>query len=71
MLLFLFEIAKILDLDYVVATHPDADHIGGLIDVFASFNVNNFVNSGKNHTTVTYEELLTAANNEDRLILHR
>lgn len=55
---------KILDLDYVVATHPDADHIGGLIDVFASFKVNNFVNSGKNHTTVTYEELLTAANNE-------
>ena len=51
-------------IDYVVATHPDADHIGGLIDVFAAFKVNDFVNSGKVHTTETYEELLTAAANE-------
>lgn len=46
-------------LDYVVATHPDADHIGGLILVLNAFPVTNFVNSGKVHTIQTYAELLT------------
>ena len=45
-------------LDYVVATHPDADHIGGLTAVVNAFDVGEFINSGKNHTTVTYENLL-------------
>lgn len=55
---------KVKELDYVVATHPDADHIGGLIDVFEAYQINNFVNSGKVHNTETYGELLTAAKNE-------
>lgn len=45
-------------LDYVVATHPDADHIGGLISVLNSFAVSNFVDSGKEHTSQTYYEML-------------
>lgn len=45
-------------LDYVVSTHPDADHIGGLVDVLNSISVKNFVNSGKEHTTNTYSQLL-------------
>lgn len=50
---------KVSKLDYVVATHPDADHIGGLIDVVNTFTVGEFINSGKVHTTQTYEELLS------------
>lgn len=46
-------------LDYVVATHPDADHIGGLINVLKSIPVKNFIDSGKAHTTDTYHEMLT------------
>ena len=46
-------------LDYVVATHPDADHIGGLIDVLKTLPVKNFIDSGKTHTTDTYYEILT------------
>ncbi|MEK3935753.1 MBL fold metallo-hydrolase [Sporosarcina sp. FSL W7-1349] len=46
-------------LDYVVATHPDADHIGGLIEVLNTFNVINFVDSGYVHTSQTYYELLS------------
>ncbi|MEK5070233.1 MBL fold metallo-hydrolase [Sporosarcina sp. FSL K6-1508] len=46
-------------LDYVVATHPDADHIGGLIAVLNAFPVTNFVDSGNAHTTQTYAEMLT------------
>lgn len=45
-------------LDVVVATHPDADHIGGLIDVLKNFKVNQFIDSGKAHTTQTYYEIL-------------
>lgn len=49
---------KIEKLDYVVATHPDADHIGGLIGVLNSISIKNFVDSGKVHTTQTYEKML-------------
>ncbi|HBJ01836.1 MAG TPA: hypothetical protein DDY89_15420, partial [Lysinibacillus sp.] len=45
-------------LDYVVATHPDADHVGGLIAVLNSISVGKFVNSGKSHTTETYAQVL-------------
>lgn len=52
-------------LDYVVATHPDADHIGGLIAVLNTFPVTNFVNSGAEHTTQTYFELLTLVDDKN------
>lgn len=45
-------------LDVVVATHPDADHIGGLLAVLNSFPVGKFIDSGKAHTTDTYYEML-------------
>ncbi|MGE7667411.1 S-layer homology domain-containing protein [Ureibacillus composti] len=48
----------ITKLDYVIATHPDADHVGGLSDVLKTFPVDTFINSGKEHTTDTYYELL-------------
>ncbi|MFL0583580.1 MBL fold metallo-hydrolase [Solibacillus silvestris] len=46
-------------LDYVVATHPDADHIGGLIPVLNSISIKEFIDSGKVHTSQTYEEMLS------------
>lgn len=29
------------DIDYIVNTHPHSDHIGGLVDVFKNFKINN------------------------------
>ncbi|WP_096241737.1 S-layer homology domain-containing protein [Alteribacillus bidgolensis] len=46
------------ELEWVVATHPDADHIGGLIDVLNEIEVKNVLDSGKEHTTDTYFEYL-------------
>jgi len=47
-------------LDIVVATHPDADHIGGLIPVLqSSIDIGQFYDSGKVHTSQTFEEMLT------------
>ena len=45
-------------LDYVVATHPDADHIGGMLPVLKTFTVGKFLDSGKVHTTDTYYDML-------------
>src|SRR3989338_9979860 len=44
------ELAKVISwydrsIDAVVATHPDLDHIGGLVDVFARFRVGLIVES--------------------------
>jgi beta-lactamase superfamily II metal-dependent hydrolase/sugar lactone lactonase YvrE len=47
-------------LDIVVATHPHADHIGGLINVINSVDVDLVVDSGQIHTTQTFEDLLDA-----------
>jgi competence protein ComEC len=46
-------------LDYVVATHPHSDHIGGMNKVLNNFKVEHFVDSGYPHTTQTYERMLT------------
>lgn len=46
-------------LDIVVATHPDADHIGGLIPVLDNMTTEQFYDSGKVHTSQTFEEMLT------------
>lgn len=47
-------------LDYVVATHPHNDHIGGMADVIGAFNVENVILSPATHTTKSYTNMLTA-----------
>ena len=50
----------ITEIDAVIATHPHADHIGGLIDVINNLNVSQVIDSGQMHTTQTFEDLLEA-----------
>lgn len=50
----------IKEFDYVVATHPHSDHIGGLPDVVYEYEIRNFLMPDAVHTTKTYEGLLTA-----------
>lgn len=45
-------------LDIVIASHPDLDHIGGLLTVLKHFPVDLFIDSGTISTTQTYEDLL-------------
>ena len=47
-------------IDVVVATHPHADHIGGLIDVIKNVDVGQVLDSGQVHTTQTFEDFLDA-----------
>ena len=50
-------------IDFVVATHPHADHIGGLITVLAEYNTTQIpvvFDSGTEATTATYSDYISA-----------
>lgn len=51
-------------LDLVIATHPDADHIGGLDDVIEAYTVSKIIDSGAKKDTKTYDEYWQAAQKE-------
>lgn len=55
----------ITKLDFVVATHPDADHIGGLVPILQELEVGTFVDSGKEHTSQTFIDMLTLIDEHD------
>jgi beta-lactamase superfamily II metal-dependent hydrolase len=45
--------------DVLIPTHPDADHIGGLVGVLENYPVKLAALTGQVHTTQIYERLLT------------
>ena len=50
----------VTQIDLMVATHPHADHIGGMARVIESIPVRFFMDNGEPHTTATYRELIAA-----------
>lgn len=46
------------NIDLLVASHPHADHIGGVRDVLNAIPVKNFLDSGQEHPTATYTKML-------------
>ena len=44
-------------IDAVIATHPDADHSGGFVDLLPRYTVKNFIEPGITGTTATYKKL--------------
>lgn len=55
-------------LDYVVATHPHSDHIGGMAKVINSFTVQNFYMTSALSTTAAYENMLNAVDSSDAAV---
>ncbi len=51
-------------IDLVVATHPDADHIGGLSDVLERYTVSYILTPGREGESEVYERFVAAAHNE-------
>jgi len=49
----------VTSLDLVIATHPHADHIGGMDEVLDAFPVKNYLDNGLPHTTATYEAVMS------------
>ena len=44
-------------IDLVLATHPDADHIGGLLNVFDYYEVETFIESGAKSKSKVFQNL--------------
>ncbi|MBN1051608.1 MBL fold metallo-hydrolase [Clostridium botulinum] len=54
----------VTNLDYVIATHPHEDHIGGMTSVINNFNVKEFYAPKVAHTTRTFENMVKALQNK-------
>lgn len=69
----LTELGKVMssydkEIDILVATHPDADHIEGLMKVLENFNIKNIVVNGDKGDTVLSERFNRIAEEENVLI---
>ena len=53
----------IKSIDIMIATHPDEDHIGGLVEVLNAMPVKEVITNGQSDTTTTYQHLLDALDN--------
>lgn len=56
---------KVQSLDYVIATHPHSDHIGGLSTVLQSMKVKEVILPKVAHNTKTYEDLIDTIQNKN------
>ncbi|NLM18446.1 MAG: MBL fold metallo-hydrolase [Clostridiaceae bacterium] len=47
-------------LDYVIATHPHEDHIGGLIEIINNIKIDKIIMPNVTHTSETFDNFLTS-----------
>ncbi len=58
---------NITQLEYFIATHPDADHIGSAAYVVENYDIKNVIMSPKTHTTKTYENFISALEQKEEI----
>ena len=61
---------KISALDYIIGTHPDADHVGGLDIVIKKYDCTNVFLSADQKDTVTYRDVLSAIDEKGYKAIH-
>lgn len=55
---------KVDDIEVMISTHPDADHVGGLDEVLKAYKVESVYAPKISHTTQAYKDFLTAVKRE-------
>ncbi len=55
-------------IDYLVATHPHEDHIGGLTEIIKTFDIDKIYMPKATHTTKAFENLLLSIKDKDKKI---
>lgn len=55
---------KVDDIEVLISTHPDADHVGGLDEVINAFKIENVYAPKVSHTTQAYKDFLLAVKNK-------
>lgn len=56
------------DLDYILATHPDADHVGGLAAVLDRFNVSEVIRTENESETGVWEAVVRKVEEEGAVV---
>lgn len=59
---------KVDDIEVLISTHPDADHIGGLDEILDAYRVDNVYAPKVKHTTQAYKDFLQAVKREGKTI---
>lgn len=59
---------KVDDIEVLISTHPDADHIGGLDEILDAYRVENVYAPKVKHTTQAYKDFLQAVKREGKTI---
>ena len=57
----------VTSIDYLIATHPHDDHIGGLPSIIDEFDIHNIYMPLVTHTTVSFENFVTSFQNKGLL----
>ena len=56
-------------IDMVIGTHPDSDHVGGLVDVLARYQIGTILRTENNGVSATWNAYTNAITNEGAQIL--
>lgn len=56
---------NVKNIDYIIATHFDSDHVGGLDNIIDKFNVSNIYAPNYETDTLSYKNLITSCSNKN------
>ena len=59
----------VTDIDAVLASHGDADHIAGIIEVFDMYSIDEFYWNGQPHGTQTFTDMMAAVTAEGSTVV--
>jgi len=55
---------KVNDIEYILITHPDSDHLGGCDDVLDTFKVHTVITNGVPSDTISYKDVMRRIDTE-------